>query len=662
MSDLHNIYDTDLHFVIDPSTRSINNNSGKTTLVQYDHNSERFTFEISRMINGHDMSKSDLVQIHYLNTSATSQSTNNPGVYIVDDLQLSPDSDDVVIFSWLVSGNATKYVGKLDFNIRFLCDDGDGKPEYVWNTATHTGVVIISSIYNGDVVAEEYADVLAEWDVRLKVLEEANADTDTEQDISLDVPLVADYVQGEEAYLYPSGMVNTRNLDWHRDMVINQKEYAEKYIYGRERIEKVDTSAMGQLLTNEFILQKIADKTNVERIKNVVTNVWANPTNPIETKNVLILGDSYTAEKKWVDYFKTNHLDTLSNYNLIGSEINKLKLEDKNITTNNGVSYSLTKGMLTLNDTGDEKTALFQAILPLETSLAVGTYKFNAIYNNTGENSFALNINFYSDTSRINKVAGFTIYADDTYDKEFEITNADAIVMVVTATKDRVFNNVLVRFEIPNGMNYIEATGGYTWNNYVDNPKNLPSNFNINPFWTNHKIDIKNYVERRAGTGANLDYLICMLGINTRVNNAYWTSKYEQNIETAIDSITTLAPQLFEAVHTAYPECKILICGYPLPPFIDGVNNSKWELLFDRAEFLHRLNQTYTDFATQYDYVRFVHIASSVDSQKAFNVGDVTISNATYQMITTDDIHPSDTGYRQIADAVWRGFVGLTNM
>lgn len=158
------IYDTDLHFVIDPVTRTIRNDSGKVTIIQFDHNSERFTFEIPRHIDGHDMSECNRVEVHY-NNIGTGQT--NKGVYEVDDLQVSPDNDLYVTCSWLISQNATRLVGKLAFVVRFECvvteGEEEGKIEYAWNTAPYTDVRIVSGIYNSEEIVYEYADVLAQW-------------------------------------------------------------------------------------------------------------------------------------------------------------------------------------------------------------------------------------------------------------------------------------------------------------------------------------------------------------------------------------------------------------------------------------------------------------------------------------------------------------------
>lgn len=163
LSHIHSVYDTDTHFKIDATTRVVKNTpETKVMIVQHDHNSERFTFEIPRYVDGHDMSSCNVVQVHYINTDATGKGVYNKGIYEVDDLQISPDDDNVVICSWLISGNATQYVGKLSFVIRFACTTG-GVVDYAWNTATHSNVHISSGINNGNEIAEEYVDILEQW-------------------------------------------------------------------------------------------------------------------------------------------------------------------------------------------------------------------------------------------------------------------------------------------------------------------------------------------------------------------------------------------------------------------------------------------------------------------------------------------------------------------
>lgn len=179
MAHKHSVYDTDNHFEIDGVTRAVKNASQtKTMLVQHDHNSERFTFELPRHIDGHDMSQCNRVQIHYINIDSKTAKTEEPlvqkGVYPVEDLQVSPEDEDVVIFSWLISRNATQLVGSLNFMIRFACIDDEGHVDYAWNTTTHTHISVSSGINADETYEEEYSDVLESW--KASVMEELKED------------------------------------------------------------------------------------------------------------------------------------------------------------------------------------------------------------------------------------------------------------------------------------------------------------------------------------------------------------------------------------------------------------------------------------------------------------------------------------------------------
>lgn len=159
------IKDTETHFIIDPDVRTIKNTSaGNNIIVQYDHNSERFTFEIPRYVDGHDMFECKAngeVRVNYIN-SASNGFSKMSGVYVCDDLALSEDDEDVVTFSWLLSSDATQYIGYLYFSIQFVCFDGE-KRTYSWNTGVYKDIVIIESININEENGKEYADFLQTW-------------------------------------------------------------------------------------------------------------------------------------------------------------------------------------------------------------------------------------------------------------------------------------------------------------------------------------------------------------------------------------------------------------------------------------------------------------------------------------------------------------------
>ena len=72
--------------------------------------------------------------------------------------------------SWVISQNATRLVGSLNFLLRFICLTDD-VIDYVWNTSIFSGIYVSKGIYNSDIVAEQYIDTIKAWENRLKVVE-----------------------------------------------------------------------------------------------------------------------------------------------------------------------------------------------------------------------------------------------------------------------------------------------------------------------------------------------------------------------------------------------------------------------------------------------------------------------------------------------------------
>lgn len=175
MAHVHTVRDSDAHFPIDPVSRKIRTESSrKNTVIQFDHNSERFTFLIPRYIENHDMSICNNVEIHYLNIDAKTKAEKR-GVYVVDDLAVAPDDSSMVLCSWLISSNATQLIGTLNFVVRFECKE-NGVITYSWNTAIAT-VAVSPGIDGGEFVAAEYADILAKWKEELFAAGYINAAT-----------------------------------------------------------------------------------------------------------------------------------------------------------------------------------------------------------------------------------------------------------------------------------------------------------------------------------------------------------------------------------------------------------------------------------------------------------------------------------------------------
>lgn len=159
----HKVSDKDTIFSINPITRAIKNESNrKTTLIQGDHNSERYTFEIPRYVEGHDMSLCNKVEVHYFNIKENTNSTVvQKGIYTVEDLHLSED-EEKVICSWLISENSTQFKGMLNFLLRYKCVE-DGIKKYAWNTAFYTEITVSEGSDAAESFETDYVDIIEQW-------------------------------------------------------------------------------------------------------------------------------------------------------------------------------------------------------------------------------------------------------------------------------------------------------------------------------------------------------------------------------------------------------------------------------------------------------------------------------------------------------------------
>lgn len=162
MAHKHSVYDGDTHFIINAITKQIKNDgSKKTTLIQGDHNSERFSFDMPRIVEGHDMTQCNLVEVHYTNKGAEADEGMDDYSEIKD-LQISPDDPGTLVFSWQIDGNATMYAGTLEFSVKFRCTS-EGYTEYEWNTLIFEGITIARGKNNSGAVAERQPNVHDQW-------------------------------------------------------------------------------------------------------------------------------------------------------------------------------------------------------------------------------------------------------------------------------------------------------------------------------------------------------------------------------------------------------------------------------------------------------------------------------------------------------------------
>lgn len=174
----HPVPDTDTYFVIDPVTRKIENtNPKKHVIMQYDHNSERCTFELPRFIDGHDMLECTSVTVNVDNIEVVEsdgveeaepvEPRINSDAPDMTDLRIHPNDPEKVISSWLISRNSTQLAGILSFHIEYKCVDSNGDVVYEWSTDNYDEYEIRARKKNGEAAIVPHIDTLEQWRTRI---------------------------------------------------------------------------------------------------------------------------------------------------------------------------------------------------------------------------------------------------------------------------------------------------------------------------------------------------------------------------------------------------------------------------------------------------------------------------------------------------------------
>lgn len=162
MGHSHVIHDKDTHFSIDPITRAITTMSEKLSVMQFDHNSERLTFEMPRYIEGHDMSVCNRVEAHFMNIDTKTKDVVT-GHRELDDFRVDPEDEEKVIVSWLITKGSTKLGGNLHFLLNFRCVDEYNVETYAWHTDFFKHYSVIPGMDAASLFEKEYVDVIEQW-------------------------------------------------------------------------------------------------------------------------------------------------------------------------------------------------------------------------------------------------------------------------------------------------------------------------------------------------------------------------------------------------------------------------------------------------------------------------------------------------------------------
>ena len=274
----HEVPDSDTHFIIDPYTRQIENTAyNKTVLMRGDHNSERFTFEVPRYVDGHDMSLCNRVIVHFDNVGDSVENVYSDVAYM-NDLRINPDKPDTVISSWLIRREATQIVGILSFSLQYQCVENE-EVTYEWNTDSYDDIEIRKSKNNGEAAVIQYTNVLEEW--RSKIF---GAGDSVMTNITTEGANQVAAVQNESATQQAA-----IELKGSETLATIPEDYTEVYNMANEALR---TKADGVVCEAEGEIVTVADASN-DYIRGL--NVYGKSTQVTTTgKNVLDVEENFT--------------------------------------------------------------------------------------------------------------------------------------------------------------------------------------------------------------------------------------------------------------------------------------------------------------------------------------------------------------------------------
>lgn len=180
-----------------------------------------------------------------------------------------------------------------------------------------------------------------------------------------------------------------------------------------------------------------------------------------------------------------------------------------------------------------------------------------------------------------------------------------------------------------------------------------------NPFWnyTNNQLDFQSFADTYCN--GTIDCMVSMLGWNGR-------TKYE----TDFDAIKASVRTFLNAYHTAFPLGKFILLGINGCSPIGGMganygSNQDYSDWYGMMVSCLNLKRAYQELANEDDYasfVTFVDVAGQFDAD--YNLptllqGVNSRNDSQTELLGLNGVHPSEAGYGQIADAVYRAIVAL---
>lgn len=618
MTQLHEMRDSDNHFIIDPVTMAITNRSEKHTLQQGNHNSEIFTFEIPKSLEGHDTSLCNTVEIHYINIKGD-RTEQSEDIYSVKDMVASEDDPDALVFTWRIHGNATLYAGSLNFRIKFACKDENGNYTYKKWTEIFKGISVSEGFDNAEAVEKENSDILAQWEAQIDALMTAKengefnyvlTDADKEEIAGmvggaqttinlLHLPEKYNLVVGDAFELFYKGIMLCKNpYDYNiRVTCPIGKPWGRKF--------EVTPTTEGEYTLKITVSDDAGNVLDEKTTKLVVAEKNIDNTRQL---NVLCVGDSLTSPGQWVGEFYR-------------------RLTSTNAVALDGSTAPTGDGLANINFVGTCE-------------------KYGACYEGYGGWKFSN----YLDTTKSSENYWVTCTHSKTdNDQESIYKDANDVLWQLETIETNK-----IKFKPYEGSGVMPSSGTLTWVSggldTTDITYTAIEQEKGSPFVYNGEIDFSAYCED--------------LGIST-IHQCYILLGWN-NTTTKADDYKAQAKQFIDLLLAFNPDMKIILVGLQIPS-LDGLandygaNHPTLSNFRGLQEYVFNLDNLYKEIADEYENVESINLSGQFDTD--YNITTkalpVNLRNSTTVVTGTNGVHPSTQGYYQIADAVYRKFYAV---
>lgn len=356
------------------------------------------------------------------------------------------------------------------------------------------------------------------------------------------------------------------------------------------------TPSVAETLTMTISLYGLSHELLESKI--ITLNIHEKASSPSAVKNILCVGNSLTVDGEWVKEVHrrltqtdgTPEGDGLNNINFIGTKVS------------NGVHYE-----------------------------GYGGWTFRS-YNteNVSENS-----------------KDITCSHDKTQDDQHSIYKASNNS---TWKLETIENGQIKILNVSGSPSTFPSTGTLTWvsggTNHNDIVYTASANSAGNPFWNSatNRVDFANYASSLGVS--SIDYVYVLLGWNSAGTKE---ADYKAMAQTFIDN-----------VHASFPNAEIVLIGLEIPAR-DGLANNYgakgiYSQYFALMQYVFSLDKCYADLASDNTNVSSINLSGQFDTEYNMRTAtrQVNTRNSATETYQSNGVHPANSGYMQIADAVYR--------